>query len=64
MSPKQRGGARKGAGRKTADGASGVIRKQVTLDQPSIDTLRALGEGDLSIGIRRAAAKLRGTSNH
>lgn len=45
-------------GPKPADGASGVIRKNVTLDQPSIDKLRTLGDGDLSLGIRRAAAKL------
>jgi hypothetical protein len=34
-----------------------VIRKTVTLDQASIDKLRALGDGDLSLGIRRAAAQ-------
>ena len=54
----RRGGARPGCGVKPADGAQGVIRKNVTLDQPSIDALRALGDGDLSLGIRRAAAKL------
>lgn len=53
-----RGGARAGAGRVTADGAQGVIRKNVTLDQVSIDKLRTLGGGDLSLGIRRAAANL------
>ena len=53
-----RGGARVGAGRATADGAQGVIRKNVTLDQASIDKLRTLGDGDLSLGIRRAAANL------
>lgn len=53
-----RGGARVGAGRATADGAHGVIRKNVTLDQSSIDKLRTLGDGDLSLGIRRAAAYL------
>ena len=52
------GGARRGGGRQTADGAQGVIRKNVTLDVGSIDKLRALGGGDLSLGIRRAAAKL------
>jgi len=53
-----RGGPGRGGGRKTADGAGPVYRKNVTLDQRSIDTLRALGDGDLSLGIRRAAALL------
>ncbi len=52
------GGARPGGGKRTADGAQGVIRKNVTLDAASIDALRALGDGDLSLGIRRAAARL------
>ena len=54
----RRGGARQGGGVKPADGAQGVIRKNVTLDQASIDALRTLGGGDLSLGIRLAAAKL------
>ena len=54
-----RGGPGRGGGRKAADGVVGVTRKNVTLDQRSIDTLRALGDGDLSLGIRRAAAMLR-----
>lgn len=52
------GGARLGGGKRAADGAQGVIRKNVTLDGASIDALRTLGDGDLSLGIRRAAAKL------
>lgn len=52
------GGARPGGGKRPADGAQGVVRKNVTLDQASIDALRALGDGDLSLGIRLAAAKL------
>lgn len=52
------GGARVGGGKRAADGAQGVIRKNVTLDADSIYALRALGDGDLSLGIRRAAAKL------
>jgi hypothetical protein len=52
------GGARPGGGIKPADGVQSVIRKNVTLDQASIDALRKLGDGDLSLGIRLAAAKL------
>lgn len=52
-----RGGARAGGGVKAADGAQNLIRKNVTLDQASIDALRVLGGGDLSLGIRRAAAR-------
>ena len=62
MTTSNRGGPREGAGRKTVDGVSGVIRKQVTLDLPSINFLRTIGEGDLSLGIRRAASKLRGAA--
>lgn len=50
------GGAGRGQGRKAADGVSAVERKNVTLDAESIETLRAYGDGDLSLGIRRAAA--------
>ena len=50
-----RGGAGRGQGRKPADGVGAVERKNVTLDAESIETLRAYGEGDLSLGIRRAA---------
>lgn len=50
-----RGGAGRGQGRKPADGVCAVERKNVTLDAESIDTLRAYGDGDLSLGIRRAA---------
>ncbi|WP_175787504.1 hypothetical protein [Burkholderia anthina] len=54
-----RGGAGRGQGRKAVDGAGPVERKTVTLDADSITTLRALGDGDLSVGIRRAAALIR-----
>lgn len=50
------GGARPGAGRPDI----GAIRKNVTLDQSSICALRALGDGDLSRGIRRAATQISG----
>jgi hypothetical protein len=46
-----------GPGRKAAaDGAVGLMRKNITIDQQSVDALKVLGDGDLSLGIRRAAA--------
>jgi hypothetical protein len=53
-----RGGSRAGAGRKTADGATGMTRVNVMLDAASIEKLRALGGGNLSVGIRTAARRL------
>lgn len=49
------GGARNGAGRKPADGATGLQRRTITLDDKRADKLRKLGGGDLSLGIRKAA---------
>ena len=49
-----RGGKREGAGRP----GLGVKRLNVTLDEDTIETLRALGDGNVSEGIRRAAALL------
>ncbi len=54
-----RGGAGRGQGRKAEDGAVGLLTKNVRLDQPTIDTLRSLGSGNLSVGIRLAAKALR-----
>ena len=53
------GGAGRNAGRKSADGAA-VKRHMVTLDAATVERLKApdLGEGQLSIGIRKAAARL------
>ncbi|QNJ57365.1 hypothetical protein Dolphis_59 [Pseudomonas phage Dolphis] len=53
-----RGGSRPGSGRKTEDNAGELLRKQVKLDQASIDVLARLGGGNLSLGIRRAARRL------
>lgn len=53
------GGPGRGQGRKAADGVGSVERKNVTLDADSIETLRSFGNGDLSLGIRRAAAHLK-----
>lgn len=53
-----RGGPGRGQGRKPADGATGLKRRNVSLDDPRADVLRALGDGDLSLGIRRAADRV------
>ena len=45
-------------GRQTRDGAT-VRRVQVMLDEETIDRAKALGEGNLSQGIRQAIASLR-----
>lgn len=50
----RRGGAREGAGAKTADGVVGVRRHTVTLDAESDAIAKRLGDGDRSLGIRRA----------
>ena len=52
------GGPRRNQGRRAADGATGLRRVNVTIDDTSADKLRAHGDGDLSLGIRRAAATL------
>ena len=52
------GGPGRNQGRRAADGATGLRRVNVTIDSQSADKLRAHGDGDLSLGIRRAAATL------
>lgn len=49
------GGPGRGQGLKAADGATGLKRTNITIDTESAETLRAFGDGDLSLGIRRAA---------
>lgn len=49
------GGPGRGQGIKPADGATGLKRTNITIDAESAATLRAFGDGDLSLGIRRAA---------
>ena len=44
-------------GRKTRDGAE-VRRVQVMLDEATIDRAKALGDGNVSQGIRQAVASL------
>ena len=56
------GGAGRGQGIKAADGASNLKRTNITIDPTSADTLRAFGDGDLSLGIRRVAAHIKNPS--
>lgn len=46
-------------GRPPADGAQDLARHLVMLDPKTVTRLRALGDGNLSAGIRKAAARLR-----
>jgi len=55
----RRGGPGMGQGRRAVDGATALQRRQVSLDQASIDTLADLGDGELSLGIRLAAGMVR-----
>lgn len=53
------GGPGRGQGLKAADGATGLKRTNITIDYDSKAILRSYGDGDLSLGIRRAAAHLK-----
>lgn len=57
--PEGRGGAGRGQGVKSADGATGLKRRNISIDDASADILRQFGGGDLSVGIRRAAAHIK-----
>lgn len=57
-----RGGPGRGQGLKAADGATGLKRTNITIDAESASILRAFGDGDLSLGIRRAAAHLKSSA--
>ena len=46
-------------GRKTPDGAEDLARHLVMLDPKTVTRLRALGDGNLSAGIRLAAKRAR-----
>lgn len=48
------GGARPGAGRHTADGARGVSNYQIMLLPRHVMQAKILGDGNISLGIRRA----------
>lgn len=53
---KKRGGARVGTGPKPVDGAKGMTRVNISIDGHSDSIAKELGEGDRSLGIRRALA--------
>lgn len=53
------GGPGRGQGIKAADGATNLKRVNVSLDEASIEALRRFGDGELSLGIRRAAAHIK-----
>jgi hypothetical protein len=55
-----RGGPGRGQGKKSSDGATGIKRRNISIDDASADTLRQFGDGDLSLGIRRAASHVAG----
>ena len=54
-----RGGPGRGQGVKTDDGVSGVDRVNVTLDRETRDILTEYGDSQLSMGIRRAARRIK-----
>lgn len=54
MRKKQRGGPREGAGRKAEDEAEGTKRYNVSLDAQTVKKAKKLGDGNLSLGIRKA----------
>lgn len=56
------GGPGRGQGLKAADGAIGLERKNITIDPARAEILRAFGDGDLSLGIRRAADHLKSST--
>lgn len=54
------GGARENCGVKAADGVKGVKRVNITIDPESDAIAQRIGEGDRSLGIRRALAMAKG----
>lgn len=58
-----RGGPRANAGRRAHDGAVIVACITASLDQVSYDIITELGEGNDSLGLRRAMAELAGLRN-
>lgn len=55
----KRGGARAGAGQKMGTGIGKAMRKQVTLDEVTVEVLDEVGDGNVSEGIRRLAYEWR-----
>lgn len=58
MPTKKKGGAREGAGAPPKYGEA-MSRYQVILDDDTVAKLRALGDGNLSAGIRTAARRVK-----
>jgi hypothetical protein len=52
------GGAGRNQGRKTEDGTRELKRLNVMLDVESVERARRFGDGNLSLGIRKAIARL------
>jgi len=50
------GGKRPGQGRKALDGVEGTRRVTVSLDDATVEKAEQIGEGTISVGIRRAVA--------
>lgn len=55
MEPKQHGGARRNAGRKTEKVGAPTRAVSVSLDELTVRRLRVVGDGNLSRGIRIAS---------
>jgi len=51
------GGPREGAGRRAEDDAKGTKRYNVSLDAPTVRKAKKIGEGNLSLGLRKAVRK-------
>jgi archaeosine-15-forming tRNA-guanine transglycosylase len=56
------GGSGRDAGRTSADGRTGKARC-VKIDAESLATLKAYGDGELSLGVRRAADLVRASAD-
>lgn len=52
-----------GAGIKAKDSATAVERCNVMLDTPSLEVLSKIGDGNLSLGVREAARRLKETGD-
>jgi hypothetical protein len=55
----KRGGAREGAGRKAEDGVTQTKRVNVSLDSGTLEKAEKIGDGNVSVGIRRAVKKFK-----
>ena len=48
-----------GAGKPTTDGVTVVERRNVMIDPPGLEVLEKIGGGNLSLGVRAAARRLK-----